>query len=412
VAPADVDGDGDLDFAAIGFYVVYNVSAEDRLVLFINDGPDPGGGWLFTHQELALGSLSAGASDLAWADFDSDGDDDLAVASDGQTVVYRNDSGLLTQLDSPLPDYWEDSSYTGAYDLRSLTWADADNDGDPDLLIPSVFDPDTSSRRTVLMRNDGASGGSWLFTDTAATIDATVHAQSAWADDDADGDLDLFLANVDPYTATGFVRRFGNDGGIFTAGDLLAIRVEYGLADWGDFDGDGDLDILVAGNIQEAGGPRHTVLRVYRNGWSYTETTSSTPPTDWLDPTPRPGPTTTRRRRRPLITGNFVGAVDIEGKSDIWEQRWRDLHGARRRPARADFCRSGAAGPSRGSTSTATAIRPPSPAPTTSLAATAVEARMHLYRNDAGPDNSAHRAHRPDSVPAGRRSSCREPGHR
>jgi hypothetical protein len=72
------------------------VSAEDRLVLFINEGPDPGGGWLFSHQELALGSLTAGASDLAWADLDADGDDDLAVASDGQTVLYRNDSGAWT----------------------------------------------------------------------------------------------------------------------------------------------------------------------------------------------------------------------------------------------------------------------------------------------------------------------------
>lgn len=97
VAPADVDGDGDLDLAVLGFYVHYHVSAEDRLVLFINDGFDPGGGgWSFSHQELALGSLSAGASDLAWADFDSDGDDDLAVASDGQTVIYRNDSGAWT----------------------------------------------------------------------------------------------------------------------------------------------------------------------------------------------------------------------------------------------------------------------------------------------------------------------------
>ena len=33
VAPADVDGDGDLDLALLGFYVVYNESAEDRLGL-------------------------------------------------------------------------------------------------------------------------------------------------------------------------------------------------------------------------------------------------------------------------------------------------------------------------------------------------------------------------------------------
>jgi len=392
-APADVDGDGDLDIAAIGYYVVYNVSAEDRLVLLINDGPDPGGGWLFSHQELPLGSLTAGASDLAWGDLDGDGDHDLAVGSDGATVIYRNDAGLLTQLDSPLPGYWEDSSYTGAYDLRSLTWADVDNDGDPDLLIPSVFDPDTFSYRTALLRNDGPSSGGWLFTESAVAIDATVHAQSAWADDDADGDLDLFLANVDPYTETGFVRRFGNGGGTFTGADLLGIRVEYGLADWGDYDGDGDLDILVAGNVQEAGGTYSTVLRIYRNdGGSYTETTLvNAPNADWLDlhaatwaDYDSDGDVDL------LVTGNFVGDVDIEGKSEIWGNdggvftalgvalpapissvgrggtfTWFDLDG----DGDLDYLIAGAYYVPGGNG--------------------LVEARMHLYRNEAGLENLA-----------------------
>ncbi len=38
-APADYDGDGDLDIAVLGYYVVYNVSVVDHLVLLRNDGP-------------------------------------------------------------------------------------------------------------------------------------------------------------------------------------------------------------------------------------------------------------------------------------------------------------------------------------------------------------------------------------
>jgi hypothetical protein len=44
---------------------------------------------------VPLGSLTAGASDLAWGDVDGDGDQDLALGSDGQTVIYRNDAGTL-----------------------------------------------------------------------------------------------------------------------------------------------------------------------------------------------------------------------------------------------------------------------------------------------------------------------------
>lgn len=324
VAPADVDGDGDLDLAVLGFYVVYNVSATDMLVVFLNDGPDANGNWTFTTQQVPLGTLAAGASDLAWGDYDGDGDDDLAIATNGKAALYRNDGGTLTDSGTVLPDgYWEDSSYTGAYDLRSLTWADVDNDGDLDLLLPSVYDSASFGYTTRLLRNDGpGAAGAWTFTDTGASIDPTVHAQSAWADDDGDMDLDLFLTNVDPYTETGFVRRFQNDGGgVFTGQDLLGITVEYGLADWGDYDADSDMDILVAGNIQEEDGTYSTVLRIYTNtGAGYSENTLISAPTvDWLDFNAASwADYDSDGDMDLLVTGSFIGATEIEGKSEIY----------------------------------------------------------------------------------------------
>lgn len=323
VAPADCDGDGDTDLAVLGFYVVYNQSAEDRLVLMRNDGPGPDGRWVFTEVPVPLGTLTAGASDLAWGDIDGDGDPDLAVGSNDDAALYRNDGGTLVLTNTVLPGYNEDSGYSNAYDLRSLTWADVDNDGDLDLLEPSVFDFLTFSYSTKLLRNDGPNGaGGWLFTDTNAAIDPTAHAQSAWADDDGDQDLDLFLATADPYTEGGFVRRFRNDNGVFTGQDLLGIAVQYGLADWGDYDADRDLDILVAGNIREADGSYATVLRIYRNdgNGSYTPNTLiNAPNADWLDlhaatwaDYDSDGDVDL------LITGNFVGPTDIEGHSQIW----------------------------------------------------------------------------------------------
>lgn len=323
VAPADYDGDGDTDLAVLGFYVVYNQSADDRLVLMRNDGPGPDGNWVFTEVPVPLGTLTAGASDLAWGDIDGDGDPDLAVGSNGDAALYRNDGGSLVLTNTVLPGYSEDSGYTNAYDLRSLTWADVDNDGDLDLLEPSVFDSLTFSYSTKLLRNDGPNGtGGWIFTDTNASIDPAAHAQSAWADDDGDQDLDLFLATADPYVEDGFVRRFRNDNGIFTGQDLLGIQVQYGLADWGDYDADRDLDILVAGNIREGDGSYSTVLRIYRNDGNgvYTPNTLINGPTaDWLDlhaatwaDYDSDGDVDL------LVTGNFVGQTDIEGHSQIW----------------------------------------------------------------------------------------------
>jgi|CXWL01.1.fsa_nt_gi hypothetical protein len=324
VAPADADGDGDVDLAVLGYHVVYDVSATDQLVLLINQGTTAAdGSWSFTPVEVPLGGLITGGSDLAWGDFDADGDHDLAVGSEGLTVIFANTGGSLTPLaTSPLPGYWEGSNYSGAYDLRSLSWADFDNDGDLDLLIPSVWNGDLFEFSTHLMKNDGPDGaGGWLFTDANAGLAATSHVQSAWADDDGDGDLDLLLVNVDPFLDGGFVRRYSNDAGAFTATDLLDLRVQYGLADWGDAEADGDLDLLVAGNVLDADQTYHTVLRVYRReGSTFTEETLlESPSVDWLDihaatwaDYDSDGDVDI------LLTGNFIGKGEIVGHSQIF----------------------------------------------------------------------------------------------
>jgi hypothetical protein len=267
-APADYDNDGDQDIAVLGYYVVYNVSVEDRLILIRNNGPVDSTQWNFTYYYLPLDSLTTGLSDLSWGDLDGDGDLDLAIGTDGQTVIYRNDAGSLATIETILPAYWEENDQAD-FDLRSITWADFDNDADLDLLIPSVYNDSTYSYSTALMRNDGPNGpNGWNFTRLDSVFAPTVHAQSSWADFDGDQDLDLLLVNIDPLTENGFIRRYRNDGnGVFTGEDILgSLTVEHGEAQWGDYDGDGDLDILVAGNLGELDGTYTPLaLRIYRN---------------------------------------------------------------------------------------------------------------------------------------------------
>jgi len=221
-----------------------------------------------------------------------------------------------------LPGYSEDSGYDDTYDLRSLTFADFDNDGDLDLLIPSIYDPATFSFRTALMRNDGDDGlGGWIFTDAEAGLDPTAHAQSAWADFDGDGDLDLFMANVDFYGDTSFIKIFANDAGTLTGTDPLGIRIAHGLADIADADGDGDQDILVAGNIEEQDGTFDTVLRIYTNdAGTYVPTTLiDAPNADWLDINAATwADYDSDGDVDLLVTGTFIGDTEIEGKSVIF----------------------------------------------------------------------------------------------
>ncbi|HYF46172.1 MAG TPA: VCBS repeat-containing protein, partial [Acidimicrobiales bacterium] len=159
MAPGDVDNDGDIDLHVLASYVNFLTGQMlDLLTLYRNDGPGPDpGSWAFAATTEVLHNAGGITGDMAWGDYDSDGDLDVVVASFEATQLYRNDGGGLVLTDVALPLYDESGQFTPApLDRRAITWADYDNDGDPDLLIPSVFRHATDYGNTVLLLHAGA----------------------------------------------------------------------------------------------------------------------------------------------------------------------------------------------------------------------------------------------------------------
>lgn len=146
-----------------------------------------------------------------------------------------------------------------------LAMGDVDGDGDLDVFVSGILDGSPFSR---LYRNDGMTYGDTEPSDVAyrevtGPFPDLAFGASAWGDFDGDGDLDLVVTGsrtlVWPYAPLTML--FRNDGGTFRAVDADLVDVYAGAAAWGDVDGDGDADLLLGG--EDGGGESIAVL--YRN---------------------------------------------------------------------------------------------------------------------------------------------------
>jgi hypothetical protein len=241
VAWGDYDGDGDLDLV-VGDGVELGA---DNTYLYRNDNS------ILTASAVWSSTERSSTSSVAWGDYDGDGDLDLALGNYGNNGLYRNDNGLLTTS-----VIW---SSTEADGTTSVAWGDYDGDGDLDLAAGNGWSSDFAiGGYNRLYRNED---GVLIANAVWSSAEADATSSVAWGDYDGDGDLDLAVGNGCPsgWAVGGYNRLYRNDNGVLTASAVWSSAEPNSTTSvaWGDYDGDGDLDLAVGNDGQPN--------QVYRN---------------------------------------------------------------------------------------------------------------------------------------------------
>jgi hypothetical protein len=297
----DHDRDGDLDLV-VADYVQWSEETDLFCSLdstaksyctpegYKGEGPrlyrNEGGG-RFTDASAASGIENRSGKSLGVAvlDFDLDGWPDVAVANDTEpNYLYRNNrDGTFTDVGRESGVAFSESGV--ARGAMGIDAADYDGSGRESLVIGNF-----SNEMVGLYHNEG--GG--LFIDDAARAGVglpsllTLAFGTFFFDYDLDGWLDIFVANGHVEDDINKIQKdvtyaqrphlFRNLGkGAFEpvtdrSGEAVAREMVARGAAYGDYDGDGDLDVLITTSggparlLRNDGGNGHAWLRVRLRG--------------------------------------------------------------------------------------------------------------------------------------------------
>ena len=254
----DFDGDGDLD-------ILYKQG------IFRNNGAAPGGRWSFTLITPQLLSEFP-----LFIDYDNDGDLDVYTSGANTSTVYRNDgrpvgSDGWSFTPIPIPNLYLGWKIAGDYD----------RDKRMDFL-----------RDFSVWHNAGGGIFTLAFLDPASNIETPAAKLAApahlfnpcadWGDFDNDGNLDFCVIGA-PFRIYRNAGAAGASQWKFTKFliDSPPIYNGNGSLAPGDFDGDGDLDILFSINGESPGSILRNEGLQPEGKWKFTDTFTNFP-ASWL----------------------------------------------------------------------------------------------------------------------------------
>ncbi|MEY2923806.1 MAG: hypothetical protein RLZZ337_346, partial [Bacteroidota bacterium] len=254
-----IDGGGTIALADIdgdndldAFMMGYNYNFEYHSHLYKNDGNGNYTLW----DSTSILALENGTANFA--DFDGDGDQDLLISGglltsgNRRTQLYKNDGSGIYKLVSGTPFV--------NVEFSDIEIGDIDGDNDLDVLITGSNGGSGNGAHTSLYKNDGSGNFSVV---SGITLDYVKNGAIEFGDIDGDNDLDLVLSGLSLYSNDNETTLYINNGnGNFTAKADPFIDVQWGSTAIGDIDGDGDNDIIINGWLNSSAGNR---CRIYLN---------------------------------------------------------------------------------------------------------------------------------------------------
>jgi len=206
----------------------------------------------FNIQPLLLHKLSQYGPAIAVADVNDDGLDDFYLGGSrtfkGNFFIQRNDGSFAEQ------DLFSETPAVKREEDMGVLFFDADDDGDQDLYVVSggyEYPKGDSSYRHRFYENRG---GRFYHRRNALPDFLQSGSCVRAADFDRDGDLDLFVGgrvvpHEYPFSAASYILRneSNKEGARFSMLDQAVVNGLVCDALWTDFNGDGWVDLMVAG---------------------------------------------------------------------------------------------------------------------------------------------------------------------
>jgi len=305
----DYDNDNDLDIIVSGYDWGADFANQIKTIIYSNDGADS-----FIKDSLQ-DLLDVAHCSVLFFDSDNDGDNDLFLSggvSDEKTeaILYENKNGVFTETETAITAFRFSNTQAGDYDNdldldilvtgddisgnrscriienlgnnqfkalepfiyggitnSEVKWEDIDSDGDLDIFTCGMnyVAYDTIAR---IYENDGA--GNYTAYDFHKPNDPSLKylpehtginpdfmrldmTYTDFGDYDNDGDLDLAISGVN--ARFGYISKvYQNNGNFnFTEAESFELQQLHGTLEWGDFDNDGDLDLLQDGHSKTEG---------------------------------------------------------------------------------------------------------------------------------------------------------------